>query len=318
MSINLECKKYSGQGSKEGKYTNIKDAYKECPLVFKNFQLDKMIGKGGNGSVYLATAEYEGVTFPLCIKVAIFKTETDLDYSNKEVDLSYKMFINGVGPALLGANYVRINDRDGNLKYIQQHIYLEAFDSSCHIFFKSFFRRANDIEYKNMLIKTFNILDKQISTGLICADQKPENYVARESDGVVRMIDFGGKFCIDLTDDNKKHLILGVYFIYYITTISMFIASINANPRLAGLFIRITNQEFKKKGIYEKNKKIAESFIYIKNTPSIQQVLHTLDHYVRHLLNVRLTNLLSQQSHTVDDRQIKPYIKSIFEKLNIL
>jgi hypothetical protein len=203
----------------------------------KNIVAETYLARGGFGVVYKGTAKVDGKIKPVAIK---FIQNVNLDEMYDEIDFSYYMGEVNIGPKMYDSfffkiDYTDMNDKDGDVsiistkkinkpkydKGIVQVLIMEVLDQSAY---DALTDPNLSIESKQDVVsQMIEILRLLIfNFGLHCIDIKPQNFVHRKRDNMVKIIDFGADFCTvryknDFKEDGKT-----LYIIYIIILLQLF------------------------------------------------------------------------------------------------
>lgn len=186
---------------------------KKSSRIFKNIDLIEELGKGTYGEVYKAKAtRYDGKTMDIAVK---YIYDIDIGMMSHEIEYSYLMGKNGIGPKVYDAFYTEHKRDDEDV--ILQVIMMEYFPYDCHYYLK--YADVDLIDYLFVIKKMVELLKVMIfDHGMYCMDIKPRNYVMNGK-LEVRMIDFGKESCSpeELPTDTEEELFYFLSFqLYYI------------------------------------------------------------------------------------------------------
>lgn len=164
----------------------------KCARNVKNVIIKKVLGKGSFGTVFFANLlDSKGKELPSAVKIIKLKKNkrSKVDEMMYEVEYSYYMGENGIGPKIYDAFYVDAPD------YIMQYIFMESGDDSV----MSALQSNMDPRLLQALVRDcIRLTWKQINKlELYCLDIKPNNFIYKMNKGgpKVRMIDFGAEWC---------------------------------------------------------------------------------------------------------------------------
>lgn len=190
----------------------------------------KFVGSGGFGAILSYSTEWgNSIAIKFIISNSILDGINDPESDiRKELEYTYEMGFNGIGPRVLGAfNYnlprgqikkfphlfkalkIISNEYDregqnnkirniiyGESKFIAQCVIMEQYTTDCHnaLQLDEFTPREKIEIIKQMIYKLY----QQSKINIYCSDLKPANYVVKKDSDVITvgMIDFGADFCM--------------------------------------------------------------------------------------------------------------------------
>lgn len=185
-----------------------------CSRQITNIRLEKTIGEGAHGSVFLAVGSYGKNNISIAVKII---KDANLDEMNYEVEFSYYMDETNIGPNIYDSFFVK---NDITNEYTQ-YILMEPFIMDGREAIRSKFSPSIK---KDIIIQMINLMYGQLfEHGLECYDIKPENFVYNDKTNVVKIIDFGVDWCHSINNDNKPVKKLNIIFIIMLLQLQYFI-----------------------------------------------------------------------------------------------
>jgi serine/threonine protein kinase len=186
----------------------------KCSRNVRDIKIGDIVGEGGFGKVYKAEGYLNNKKIVFAIK--IIKDAVMEDYMEEEIEFSYYMGEMGIGPHVYDAFFYTDDDEET----YTQVIFMEYMDTDCGHVLRD--EKIDDNRKRNIVGQITTLVYKQIfETGLICFDQKPNNFVYSFEDNVVKLIDFGAEFC-STKPDIKKNREIYLSVIYTILLIQLF------------------------------------------------------------------------------------------------
>jgi len=186
---NIECRYYPSED----------DTIKNCSNIEIETTFKEPIGSGTFGIVYPIVVKFGTDKVTMILK-KISKTITNekekkyfIEDMHDEVDYSYEMGKNNIGPRVYDAFFYQTEDT------VNQFIIMEKFDTSVANWILSGDSDLNKTNCSNVSNKMLDLLYKQIfKLNMFCGDIKPDNFVINLDTFTVRMIDFGIEWCSNL------------------------------------------------------------------------------------------------------------------------
>jgi hypothetical protein len=276
-----------------------------CSRVLSDIKLIKKIGEGTFGQVFTGTAKYKNLLTPspkrknknfiptttppttFSITVKVIKN-VNLDKMNEEVEFSYFMGENKLGPKIYDSFFVKTSSSNNTFT---QYIIMESFDMNVRKALTS-----NAISYqnkKNIIKQMIALLKTQMFVhGLECYDIKPSNYVYNVKDNQVKLIDFGIDWCRSLGNKYKNAKDLEVTYIILLTQLATFVKRLNKGSNFSSdveAIFRGYDVLYKKHvtrfqemiDLLKKNRNLQHIFKTYTKIPEIDHIsLHRLAHYI--------------------------------------
>ncbi len=163
---------------------------RECARKVKHVMIEKILGRGTFGTVYLADLiDEDGQNVKVAIKrIEIKRNKFNIDELMYEVEYSYFMAEIGVGPKIYDAFYIELRDT------AVQYIFMEAGEGSIGDAIES----DMNPKLKEAIVRdSIRLTWKQIEHDMFCLDIKPGNFIYQMigKNPRVKMIDFGKDWC---------------------------------------------------------------------------------------------------------------------------
>lgn len=186
MEENFECDLYPTEES----------TIKNCSNVEIQTIINKELGRGTYGVVSPVIVKFGSKEIVLILKKIskTFKTQKRrnnfIDDMYDEVDYSYTMGKNGIGPRVYDAFFYQEDD------CINQYIIMEKFDTSVANWILSQSSKLTTNNCQKVTDQMLDLLHKQIFVlNTYCGDIKTDNFVVNFDPMIVKMIDFGIDWC---------------------------------------------------------------------------------------------------------------------------
>lgn len=182
--------------------TVLQNILSSCTRNISNIKIRDMIGEGSFGRVYKGKARFGNEDIDIALKVIEINnsTENNIDQIYSEIEFSYYMGENDIGPKMYDAFFIY----NPKTKLFIQYIIMEPFDMDCHSALES--DDLTTVEKGDIFTQMVNLYIEQLfEYGLECHDIKPANYVYNRDKNIVRIIDFGVDWCIFKQDSPEYY-----------------------------------------------------------------------------------------------------------------
>lgn len=210
---------------------NPRTILKKC-LINKDSELTtlgKKLGEGTFGTVYKGVYYHDGIEFDVAIKIMISEYDEDnikqINSIISEVEYSYRMSSQGIGPKVYDSFYAIVNNDEYNDDELITYVIMELFDGSLTNAYKENLSIQN---YQDMNQQVLDLLKIQIfENEMYCTDIKPDNFVYKKTKKgyEVKLIDFGEEFCKLGSFDKQNYANINIFYVILALQIMIMIYS---------------------------------------------------------------------------------------------
>lgn len=191
-------------------------------------EIGDIIGSGSYGKVYKGKYYLEFEEIDIAIKIVVSENEEEeINNMVSEVEYSYRMSSQGIGPKVYDSFYMTTNNR------LITYIIMELFDGTLYDAYEE--ENLSIQNYQNLNQQLLQLLKIQIfENDMYCVDIKTSNFVyrKRETDYELKMIDFGEKFCSLGDFDEKIYVNKDIFYVILVIQLMLMIRTNDTDGRI--------------------------------------------------------------------------------------